>query len=281
MAQPEFIAKQIDEKYLTIQKYIQQNDYEKINKTKQEMLVLMNIYNLCTYSEDKDVFTKRISDINTRITELNKQISPALSTISAENSGYFVSFTDGFEDKLNFDSISTITPEEISNIISTNYTKKTDCVGKIIDDYKWKIVGVVKAENNNIERKNVSIKINGITHTLPAYVESMTSCSEGTYKVVLSCNVLNYDLVQERVKEVEIIFNEFSGIKISRKAIRFRDGIRGVYVSYGQKVVFKKVDVVFEGDDFVISKNTQDSNYVMVHDKIVFEEGEYFDENST
>ncbi len=281
-AQPEFISKQIDEKYLLLQNYIENNDIDKIASTKKEILVLMNIYSVATNAENGSSFIKRQQKINARITELNSKLGQPISTITTGNSGYFVNYTDGYESKLNFETIKSITPEEIKKILSSSIQKNSDSVGKIIDDYKWKIVGVVSSENNYIEKKTISIKINGITENIPAYVESMTSCGNGKYKIIMSCDYLNYDLVQDRVRHIDIVFNEYSGVKIPRNAINFdKAGERGVYVSYGQKIIFKKLDIIYEGDDFVLSRNTSDSDYVLIHDKIVFEEDKALGTNST
>ncbi len=281
-AQPEFISKQIDEKYLLLQNYIENNDIDKIASTKKEILVLMNIYSVATNAENGSSFIKHQQDINSRITELNRKLGQPISTITTKNSGYFVNYTDGFESKLNFETIKSITPEEIKKILSSSIQKNSDSVGKIIDDYKWKIVGVVSSENNYIEKKTINIKINGITENIPAYVESMTSLGNGKYKIIMSCDYLNYDLVQDRVRHIDIIFNEYSGVKITRNAINFnKAGERGVYVSYGQKIIFKKLDIIYEGDDFVLSRNKSDSEYVQIHDKIVFEEDKALGTNST
>lgn len=281
-AQPEFISKQIDEKYLLLQNYIENNDIDKIASTKKEILVLMNIYSVATNAQNGSSFIKRQQEINSRISVLNSKLGQPISTISTNNSGYFVNYTDGYESKLNFETIKSITPEEIKKILSSNIQKSSDSVGKIIDDYKWKIVGIVSSENNYIEKKTINIKINGIAEYIPAYVESMTSCGNGKYKIIMSCDYLNYELVQDRIRHIDIIFNEYSGVKIPRNAINFnKAGERGVYVSYGQKIIFKKLDIIYEGDDFVLSRNSSDSNYVLIHDKIVFEEDKALGTNST
>ena len=41
--------------------------------------------------------------------------------------------------------------------------------------------------------------------------------------VIVKCDELTYDLVQHRTEQVEMIKGEYEGIKVSRKAIRFKD----------------------------------------------------------
>ena len=74
-----------------------------------------------------------------------------------------------------------------------------------------------------------------------------------------------------RTAEVELIFSEETGIKVSRSAIRFVDGIKGVYVIEGELVEFKKLNVIYDGDDYVLSENTSDPEYLNLYDKILLE----------
>ena len=41
--------------------------------------------------------------------------------------------------------------------------------------------------------------------------------------MIVKCDELTYDLVQHRTEQVEMIKGEYEGIKVSRKAIRFKD----------------------------------------------------------
>ena len=64
----------------------------------------------------------------------------------------------------------------------------------------------------------------------------------------------------------------YEGIKVPRKAIRFnKDGEKGVYIKLGENIIFRKIDVIFEGDDYVISAANPDSDYLMLYDDIIVE----------
>jgi len=272
VAQPEFITKQIDEKYIQLENFIEHNDFEKINITKNEILILMSILNRATNVEDIVVFNDKINQLQSEIDNLTLNISPPSSTILSDETGYFVSYVDGFEDKLTLDYINSISVDEINGITSKPLEKNTLAVGKIIDGYTWKLVGIVNISDRFIQGTNVNIKIAGSGEIIPVYVESLTPIDEqNNFKIVLSCDRLNYNLVQNRVEKIEIVFNEYSGIKIPRDAIYFENGLRGVYVALGNNVVFRKIDVIYEGEDFVISKNTKNSENVLLYDKILFE----------
>lgn len=86
-----------------------------------------------------------------------------------------------------------------------------------------------------------------------------------------------------------MISGEFEGIKVPRKAIRFLDmeetvvdeetgkeskqtvNCKGVYVKFGERISFKKIDVIYEGGDYVLSSLNAGDGYLALYDDIVVE----------
>ena len=61
------------------------------------------------------------------------------------------------------------------------------------------------------------------------------------------------------------------GLKVPRSAIRFQGDQKGVYVILGKDVTFKKINVIYEGDDYVLSENTSNEDYLLLYDQILLE----------
>ena len=89
--------------------------------------------------------------------------------------------------------------------------------------------------------------------------------------VVLDCDRVDQTLVDSRVLSAKLIFDEYQGIKVPRSALRFQGNEKGVYVILGKDVSFKKIKVIYEGDDFVLSENTSDEDYLLLYDQILLE----------
>ena len=79
---------------------------------------------------------------------------------------------------------------------------------------------------------------------------------------------------------------DFRGLKVPREAIRFDKqkvvdengktsgevSLKGVYILKGEQIEFKKIDVIYEGSDYVLSKiHEDDSSYLALYDDIMTE----------
>lgn len=274
VAQPEFISSLIDEKYRTITTLAARNDLSSLRSESNDFQMLMGIYQIVIGEE---------TDYNDRIEQLEKQIklleakqNNPIDIITVPNSGYFISYVDGYEDILSADKLSSITADEIKEVIkndgynSTKVSKKA--VGKIVDDYEWDLVGIVNPKDASFNPgKEVKVKLSSTPDLLTAKISDVIETDDSEECViVLSCEKLNFNLVQYRTERVEIILDDFNGIKVPREAVRFnKNNEKGVYVLLGQRIAFKKVDVIYECDDYLLSAITSDTSYISVYEDII------------
>lgn len=274
-AQPEFISGLITQDYQSLTTCLAKADVSGVNALRDNMLTLMCIYQISVGKENG--YNDRISSLNSELSSLlARGVSPK-STVSSPDSGYFVSYTDGYEDILSTDSTDSLTADQIKAIVNeTGGTADRDNreIGKLIRGYDWKIAGVID-NSANVYNPGDSVKLSfaSTPGDVDAVIERLDPAENPAESViVLRCEEMTYDLVQKRVERVEMTLNDFEGIKVPREAMRFnRDNEKGVYVLWGQRVLFKKLDVIFESDDYVLSKITSDEDYVCVYDEIILE----------
>ena len=122
-------------------------------------------------------------------------------------------------------------------------------------------------EKVTLKFQSTSVTAGGVIYDIRETGDSKKSI------VIVKCDELNHDLVQHRTERVEMIKGEYEGIKVPRKAIRFRkeDNEKGVYVRLGEQILFKKLEVVYEGDDYVLSKLNAGDDFISLYDDIVVE----------
>lgn len=274
VAQPEFISSLIDEKYRTITTLAARNDLSSLRSESNDFQMLTGIYQIVIGEE---------TDYNDRIEQLEKQIklleakqNNPIDIITVPNSGYFISYVDGYEEILSTDKLSSITADDIKEVIKNDgynaakVSKKA--VGKIVDDYEWDLVGIVNPKDASFNPgKEVKVKLSSTPDLLTAKITDVIETDDPEECViVLSCEKLNFNLVQYRTERVEIILDDFNGIKVPREAVRFnKNNEKGVYVLLGQRIAFKKVDVIYECDEYLLSAITSDTGYISVYEDII------------
>lgn len=271
--EPSFIAKWIDEQYQTITFLIAENDLDALAEERKKLQKLMDIYQI-VINEETD-YNEAIDRVNADIAELEKRQKQPSGTVTADKAGYFIGYTDGFENKLSPDTISSLSADDIRKIISESRKEKNSgAVGKIVDGYEWKMVGIVDPKATDFRvGSEVTVKFASTPDTVTAVIDDLIESDKPNESIiVLSCDELTFSLVQRRAERVEMILNDYKGIKVPRDAIRFnKANEKGVYILLGQKIAFKKVDPIYECDEYLLSQITSDSSYVSVYDDVITE----------
>ena len=71
---------------------------------------------------------------------------------------------------------------------------------------------------------------------------------------------------------MRIELGTYRGLKIPYKALRFQDGLQGVYVVASGIVEFKKVDIIYDDVTFFLSSiDSNNTDLVQMYDDIVTE----------
>lgn len=228
-------------------------------------------------------FGLKISALQSQINTLQSQISEIPQNLEIDRTGYFASTVDGYENQLNYDSIASLDEAKINEIISNpQINTDTTAIGKIIADYKWKLVCVIPAEDAHsfFEGATLTVRLGSELNTTQATVEKMTLNTEtGNMVTVLSFDVLGSDLLGGRTIRFRILLDDYAGIRIPKSAVRFDENENaGVYVKLGVEILFKKIDVMVYEGDYAIVKNTSDKDgYLSLYDSVVTEGTDLYD----
>lgn len=296
-AQPADLSRQISQYYKEIVQNRDRSDISAMASAEQKFVEAYSTYQIVV-SQGEVSFSQQISDLSTQIQSLESAQTQSVGTVTSENSSYFVSYTDGLESSLTAEKLSDITPEQIRKITQeeknsddTKTAKNNGVIGKSIAQYGWYMVGII----DNKEQKykvgdTVTLKLLTSSATASATVQELRSTDEdGEVMVVLYCDTMTSDFVQNRTENVEMILGEYEGIKVPRDAIRFKDveetvvdeetgeettqvvNSRGVYVQDGEKIEFRRLKVVYEGKDYVLSDMNAGDGYLMLYDSVIVE----------
>lgn len=291
-AQPLNLSANIEENFRNYIYCRDVKDYDAIKSDLETLLVEMSTYQIIT-NEVTD-FNQQIEDINNQLLQLQQQSVQPAEIIYSDRPAYFASYCDGFEEILTKDNIGQLTVEQLNSVTDTKSTDNT-VVGKLIDGYSWYLAGVVDNSHHDYEAGNwVKLRFEASADTYDA--EIIDVHDEGNPEqsiVILSCSQFNQELVQHRCENAEIIRGDYKGLKVPRDAIRFKDvtetvvqdtsgdtettseevvNSKGVYILKGEQIEFKKIDVIYEGSDYVLSAvHESDNSYLALYDDIMIE----------
>lgn len=288
-AQPASLSSSIEETYRNIIYCRDTGDYDSISTDMDELLIYLSTYQIIT--DDSIDFTPRINDINSKLTELRAgSLSPSEQLIS-DRSAYFVSYCDGYEDVLTKENVGSLTIEQLRSVADCKEDSPT-VAGKLIDGYEWYLAGII--DNSRKEYNvgdSVTLRFESVSETFKAVIVDVRDEGDPSESIiVVSCDQFNYDLVQHRTENVELVKGDYSGLKVPREAIRFlpaeeeitdedtgitsivTTNYKGVYILEGEQVEFRKLDVIYEGSDYVLSAvHEDDKSYLALYDDIIVE----------
>lgn len=211
-----------------------------------------------------------------------KGMSMGYSTVASPNPGYYIGSVDGFEQAIVYkDVLKDINCETINNLLA--YRKQevpTNIMGKLVDSFDWYFVCTVPYSDSGALKKDKKITVN-VPNTAVGSLDckiAYIGAKEGDYiPVVFKCNIMNRDVANLRIEDIEIITEDFTGIRINNKAIREVDGEKGVYVKRGNIIQFKKINIISSSEEYSVVEKVEDSSYVRQYDTIITEGVDLYD----
>lgn len=287
--QPASLSENIEESYRSLIYSRDMNELGDIEKNMENLLVQMSTYQLIT--NEVSSFGQQITDINSELGQLRSQAVSPSEIIKSPRSAYFVSYCDGYESELTPEKLSTISVAEVRSITDRK-SSDPKIVGKMIDGYGWYLVGII--DNSRKEyavNDRVKLRFDSSADTFPAEIKDIRDEGNSASSiVVVYCEQFNSDLVQHRAEKCELIKEEYKGLRVPRNAIRFSgveetvvdektnsettvlNNCKGVYIQKGEQIEFKKIDVIYEGSDYVLSDvHNEDDSYLSLYDDIISE----------
>ena len=215
-------------------------------------------------------FSSQLNVLNNRLAELNASLPTVKGKVLAEQSGYFVSKTDGYEQAFDVTELGALTPEFMDGVTAKTYDNAV--IGKIVSDYEWYIAATVSLNQSLNYKEGEALKIATAIKSAPELnvtVKKINISQDSSNAVIIfACNEMNSELASLRNGPMTVVKAEYSGLKVPRSALRVVDGQRGVYVLSGMQIKFVPVDVVYYTDSYIICKKDSES-ILKLYDRVV------------
>ncbi|GHV49056.1 hypothetical protein FACS189499_09760 [Clostridia bacterium] len=276
--QLESFTNQISAKHGEIMKAVYNGNYGELDTLKAQYLGL-HCKKQIVKGTAQD-FSGKKTHIEGTIARLNSQISAPPTDVVLNETGYFVSVTDGYESLLSTENAAVITKEEIEKIIAAprlpepaSKSSGGQIIGKIVDDYKWLTAAVLPTEKTRAVSAGsaVTVRLGSTNEMVDFQVERVTRLDDGTSVYVFSCDRLSPEFSGQRTALFHLVRDNYSGLRIPAAAIRFNDeNEQGVFVKNGAEITFRRVNIIAHMPGFSIAENTTTiPGYVSLYDIVV------------
>lgn len=279
-SQIEAFDKLITEKHSKLIASINSGDYSSVSQLKYELLNLQSKRDMVKGKVSD--YSSVISSLNSKIKTLEGRISASPVQVLAEETGYFVSSIDGYESKITYDNIDSITPSQISETVKTPELKSAsgDVIGKMIDDYKWKLAATFTEGQAAVLTENTQVRLvlGADQSEITAKVENIEKY-DNDYVAVFSADDINSVIASSRVGRFKLLVDSYNGIRIASSAIHFdKENNIGVYVKKGSQAYFVQVDRIYSSEDYVIVRDTSGQpGYLSLYDDVIVEGKDLYD----
>ena len=255
------------------------------------------------------VITGEVSDFSSQIaalTEQSAQVQAQLgepTQITAPQTGYFIRSSAAGRLNAGAEDILALDAAGLQAYLNSDPELPLDgCVGKVVSGFAWQYVGLCSAkegekllgDNGKPLTRSVKIKFPGQMETPLKATVAEVSIDEasGLARFVITCEIINGDVLRLSRANAQIIVGETTGLRIPSEAIHYlkEDGtesetqgenyIPGVYVKYGNLARFCKIDpvdndhpLVTDGDYRIIMPSSTDKtktvSEVRLYDEII------------
>lgn len=202
-----------------------------------------------------------------------------LETITAEENGYFISAASAMPLDLEEQTLADATPARIQELLDQGVATITaSLTGRIVEGFSWRFYTV--CDQDTAERfdgvTNVRISIPGKEETpLDATVSSVELDEEsGLAKIVIECQTINSDVLRLGQETAKIDLQTYQGLRIDKDALHIVDGEKGVYVKYGDLQRFRKIQILYEDDTYMLvpsDGSVGGDSEVRLYDEVIVE----------
>ncbi|MEG2596894.1 MAG: HlyD family efflux transporter periplasmic adaptor subunit [Oscillospiraceae bacterium] len=233
---------------------------------------------------DEADYSAKIKELTLRLKDLKSSVGGQIKNFYSTVSGYFVDHVDGQESIMTAEYLQQLTAGKIVEYIKDypGYKANSDSM-KMVGDHNWRYVVTVSQEDSKAltTGQKASLKFSNLKENVSVTVESMElDKASGLYKVCFLGDTVNAFLLSTRVQSAEVMMQSYKGLKVPKEAIRFQGEQMGVYVLTMNKVYFRKVDVLYETDDFIISNlHYEDPDgFLALYDTVIVKGKDLYDQ---
>lgn len=222
-------------------------------------------------------FSQIKADLQSQINNINMDSCKPTGYVTADESGIFSSYTDGYESLFDYDKVKELDVKGLQGYIEqvSQTQKSASGFGKLITSYEWYFCAVVPADSvkgiKNGDTLNVALKASDDVIKCQVVSGADTDLGVTETVLILRCSEMNSQITSMRLEDIEIRYNEYTGFKVPSSAIHVDDeGNKCVYALISNQVAKRQGNIIYSTKDYAIFDNDpENSNSIRFYDQII------------
>ncbi len=255
----------LSEVTLDILKAVDKNDLAEALRHKDELTIQNNRYLALNSSVNN--YNTQISALENEKRALENMLTSASAAYTASAPGYFYSALDGYEKIFTMEKLENLTLSAFEQLKSSlpDENVKNNSVGKLVLSPNWYIACEMDKRTASNYAKgnsyNFDFPFSGDTIISMRLEKTVTQSDSDKAIMIFSGNSMPNGFNFLRMQTVKLVLKTYEGLKIPSSALRKINDVTGVYALDGNKVIFKKAEVLFEENGYYICALPVDPAY--------------------
>lgn len=256
------------------------------------LLVSLNKKKLITNMTSS--YQNEIASLQSERGALQSRIRSVSRALYASSAGYFYGDVDGYEHIFTPDVLDSLTLDSFHSLIAASAEPTTGVAGKLVTDFVWYLVceadkyAVAGYEKGHSYRLRFPSFSDDVLVNMKL-TQILSETASDTALLVFRGNTAPEGFPYLRQQTAEIIGQSYTGLAVPKKAVRIVEGKQGVYILDGDIVRFRRVEVLFEDEEYYIvspeapipdEPQTEDvpvERYLALYDSIIVSGKDLFD----
>ena len=262
-----------------------ENDFSKISEYKYK-ISMITAQKAVARGETVTTPAEEVLTLQSRKNEIESKLGSSSNIVTANMAGIFIEGKDGFEETLIFDSVETLTPDVIQDVIGNSKNGNLINEGnvytyKIVDNFKYSVAVNLKKELVDGLKVGDGVDIRFLDFSkddIRATVKYISEPDEdGVYTVVAECDNYVKNLMAQRVVNIDFVKKSVSGYKVDVEHIHTVDNTIGLFIKRGAVMRFLPVNIEYSNEEEAIVTSANPSMPIKAYDEIVKSAPEFSD----
>ena len=254
------LNEKITQTYGRVMEAITAGDGARSRQLSDDLLLLLN---------QKQVLTGEFADLPNRLASLKAEQAALESayagtyeSITVDRSGYYYRGTDGYESIYTQAALSSLTVSGFYEMIRQTPQPVQASAGKLIGDYIWHaaIPTTRKASQIMTEGTVYDVTFSDETKVEMTLDRILHEDGDDRCVLILKTGHMPQDFEYTRIQSVTLAVGETQGLRVPQTSLLTgKDGEMGVYILDIAYVRYRKVDIIWHGDGYVLVRENDRS----------------------